>query len=174
MPELEDIRGRTFQWVSLRGYPLDVRITDGGKDAGWLKISSTTEPEFTAEFAGVSWQVRLVQYGGYQALQISFVDGPIVGVTEKHIFAPLKVLIDGTRSYLLRHATPHTSQWMSEAGDVAVFFRRSDTPDDAPKSGEIVVSPDVLDLDAPLLLVLGLLLAVRAQLFGYDFESGPA
>lgn len=170
MIELEDTRDQTFTWTTLQGYPLDVRITRDSKEVGRLKTTNALGTEYEAHFAGVDWLIQEVHYGGHRALHISFAKGPIVGVTEKHIFAPLKITLDGTRVYLLERDSYHVSSWQDKEGADALIFHSWDLRNDAPKTGDILVTRQANDLDSPPLAVIGLLLAVRGQLFGRDLH----
>jgi hypothetical protein len=163
--ELEDIRGRSFAWTKTKSYPLDVRIDEASKRVGWIKSVGRGIPEFTGHFAGVDWHIKHLEHGNYRGLQISFLNGPVLGFTEQHLLSPSKMILDGIRTYTLRHNSMLVSSWLDEKETEVVVFYRSDTQTDAPKRGEIMIRRQASELDAPPLAAVGLIRALGGHLF---------
>ena len=165
MDALEDVRDRSFEWNYLSGFPLDVLIMEGDQNAGRLRRTSNNEPEVLARFAGVEWRVRERDEIGSCQCKIAFTGGPVLGEGRSHLLRSFRVVLDGRRTYELGKDSYTQSRWYDERGDDAVIFHRPGMHDDAPKSGRILVPRGAELLDAPPLVVIGLMMACEGHLF---------
>lgn len=164
MSELEDLRDRTFSWKYLSGFPLDVLICEGKQEVGRLWRPTNNKPVIRAVLAEINWLIHEWSGVGPFRYEILFADGPILGEGHNH-FARFQICLDGQRVYSLRKDSYGVSSLFDDRGTDAIIFHRDNWHDDAPKSGDVIVSREVHILDAPPLIVIGLSMALTGRLF---------
>lgn len=164
MAELDDLRERQVSWEAIPKRVADIEIGSGGTRIGEIHATDASRTDFNARLAGLYWQMHRHR----RTLRVGFVDSEF-SVAEATVGGAghAKVLIDGVRRYQFQPVSPHRTIVVGDDLNVQIFRRRWSGPY-GDLAGVVDVNRASSMVDAPVLILIGILLAVEGKLFVVD------
>lgn len=172
----EEIPVRTIRWTTLSTFLCEVALEENGQTVGRLHQPTNFEPVFWGEFEELATRIEKVD-DSHALYRAGFADGKPGSLATVHyaeprwhrvlfsssIPRPPSIRIDGSRNYEVLSESTWRGLWFS--GETPAMAFEADGLLAKDRSGLIKIQPNVLDLDLPVLVLLGTLLAVGGELF---------
>lgn len=162
MTEFEDLRGRTFFWTRRQEHPFECSLYEHSTRVG-LIIEQTLIHRLWVGFAGIDWQITPTGKGLRTQDRVTLADGRILVAQGTRDRVGYTLSSEDGRTFRLCRINPYNAVWLDEDGGDLVTLRC--TGNGFGNGGEISVMPLAPLLQAPILVVLGTLRAVRHGLF---------